>query len=259
MCVAAPDPIAYDVETFRTASETDRRRDCRYPCSVRALLVFDGEQLEVMTDDVSYQGVFLGTDMRIPVGRLVQIDVPDLQFEGQPLRVTARVVYQRERNPLPGSPPAGVGAEMFALDGPARARWEMFVRSIARDAPHRLDAAVRALTAGLVVPDQGRQSFIRRLAVLKLRLRSSHEALGLYERDLPTGGMFLDTDAELPPGAPCIVDIQHPTHCALFRVHCRVLENSRDPQRPGVRVEFLDMDPARRSNFLTFVSDLLAA
>ena len=102
-------------------SKVDARRDFRYSVAVPVTIV-SRTPLTLLTENVSFRGMFLRTDARLPKMHLlrVQIAVPTCATP-----IDTHVVVMTV---LPaGVRAAGVGVAFFALEGEARKEWENFV------------------------------------------------------------------------------------------------------------------------------------
>ncbi len=124
-----PPPAAMGTEQIKMSSsdESDGRCDARYKARIEVMLKRGREGVPLLTEDVSFRGVFLRMDAPPALGQLVRLEVTipeDPTFR-------AHAVVHRVTSAGDGAP--GVGMQFFGLDGRKRAHWESFVDRIRED------------------------------------------------------------------------------------------------------------------------------
>jgi hypothetical protein len=111
---------------------SENRRDLRYRAQLATTLTLGHDTREILTDDVSFRGAFLRTDLVTGPRKLVRVSfiLPDHQdVSGHAMVV--HVLPEGE-----GSDgavrPAGIGIEFFGeISG--RKRWDAFIQELTKD------------------------------------------------------------------------------------------------------------------------------
>lgn len=101
-------------------SSPNQRRDERVEAAIPVVLVRGKTELSLVTTDVSYRGIFVGTAEAPSVRALVKLRV-ELPAGG--FTAHAMVVHVVEER-------AGMGLQFWALGGEDRKVWEEFVRGV---------------------------------------------------------------------------------------------------------------------------------
>lgn len=200
--------------------------------------------MPLLTDDVSFRGVFLRTDSPPPLMQLIRIKFtlpPDnvpLLVHGMGVKI---VTAQEARGRSPG-----VGIEFYGFDGEPRQRWEQFVRWIAQHHPESED---RPVAPGQPV-DPVQRRFVRQRAELRVQLEALDSVVELITGDISQGGMFIRTDLPLNVGTEVSVQLVYGS--ASFPVDC-VVRRRVFGTEAGVGVEFLNMNESMRRKLADFV------
>src|SRR5579863_9410238 len=116
-----------------------KRRDVRFAIRFPAQLSYKHRTTSLMTEDVSYGGVFLGTDTPPPTLQLVGVQLV-LPVGGHALKAHGMTVHVVEPGGPPGRP-CGVGVQFYALDRETRETWEAFVTHVRTTYPRAADQA----------------------------------------------------------------------------------------------------------------------
>ena len=104
----------------------EQQRDRRYQVRVPVTLVQGRKSHHLLTDDVSFGGMFLRTTQFPPTRQLVQIRI-QLEPDGDELVVHAMVA----RVSAPDDSEAhGIGVHLFSLTAEARQRWNQFIHYV---------------------------------------------------------------------------------------------------------------------------------
>jgi uncharacterized protein (TIGR02266 family) len=127
------------------------------------------------------------------------------------------------------------------------------VQRMAREHPEALERPVALAPPDAL--DPVRREHPRFAASLALELRTVDELRTLYTRDVSHGGMFIVTDLVLAPGTALVIEVVHPITRAVFMLEAEVRRASAPGEAPGLGVEFVGVDDARRSAFIDFVRD----
>lgn len=228
----------------------ERRRDRRHPCRIRLVVTRSGHDQAVVTEDVSFTGLFFRTDTPIAERQLVRLrlELPD----GQELAVMGMVA----RNvPARGGLPPGIGIQFYALAPAERKRWFAFVRSAA-SAPAVAVAVAGPAVVSPPVTEAVRRQFPRHPAALKVLLHSIDDLRTFYTRNVSKGGLFISTTLEIPEGTALKVSVIHPKSQERFTLMA-VVRRRATAGDPGLGLEFAALDEHRREEFYEFISSEL--
>src|SRR5579872_5989904 len=114
-----------------------KRRDVRYQIRFPAQLSFARQTRSLLTEDVSLNGVFLGTDTPPPVLQLVRVHlvlpIGDRALLAHGMTVHVVTPAQREGEGALRTP--GIGVQFYALDAETRVTWEGFIRHVEANHP----------------------------------------------------------------------------------------------------------------------------
>jgi Tfp pilus assembly protein PilZ len=228
--------------------EAHGRRDTRYSIRFPARVTHGKRTLSLLTEDVSYGGIFLCTDSPLPLLQLVRVQLVlpigdrALQAHGMTVHVVQPENAQ-ERVP-------GVGVQFYALDQATRDAWDLFIGQVETSCPKSPDQAPLRLPRGFT-PEPIRRRFERHTAVLKVEPTTLAELEEIHSRDVATGSMFVPTRLELPIGTRVVVYVSHPTSGQPFLFEAKVVHRTDSP--PGLGLELIAVDYRCRQDFLDFV------
>lgn len=225
-------------------SGDDKRREARYKAGIAVKVIRNKEILSLMTEDVSFRGVFVKMIAPPALRQLVRMEVP--LPDGPTLQVHAMVVFRVAPG---GDAVAGAGMQFYGLEGRERAQWDHFVQSV-RDA---LPKSARA-PEGVAENSDDRRAFERFAVRFEVRVSTVDELVTLYTRDISKGGMAVETDMELEPGTDVGLDLIHPKTAATFELEATVRRKIRQPSAMGLAVEFKEMTPAQREELERFIA-----
>ena len=236
----------------------ENRREARYRIRIPATLVRGPASNRVMSEDVSLRGLFLRTDLPLTLRQLVRIKIM-VPPEAQIVETHGMIVHAvAPGNPVGRIP--GIGVQFFAMDGPARVRWERFIRYVREtyaNAEHEameLEPAGGARSDPAPLPEPIRREHPRIPARLQVRVRTADDLFQLYTRDVSRGGLFLTTELDLAMGQQLGIDFVHPDTGEAFPLKGVVRHRVRRPGVAGVGVQFLEMDDAIRDRLFDFIS-----
>jgi hypothetical protein len=131
--------------------DDDQRREARYAFQLPAVLWRGKRALDVVTEDVSFRGLFLRVSAPPGVRQLVEIEMV-LPPDDKRIRVHGMVVYVIRAADGDEHAP-GIGVELRGLSGGAHAAWEAFVRGA--QAHLGTKASARAKSAGIAQRGSG--------------------------------------------------------------------------------------------------------
>jgi uncharacterized protein (TIGR02266 family) len=210
-------------------------------------LKYGGRTREVLTEDVSFRGLFARTDDPPQLRELIQIQTKlppnDTPFASQGM--TVWVIAPSEA----GDRVPGAGIQFYAM-GPQRTKWEAFIVWAKRTAEVISDDI--STPGAHEAPDPVRRKHPRYPIRLAVRPRSLSELMTMYTRDVSAGGMFLTSDQGFEVGAILQLDVRHPESERMFSL-AAVVRRRGTAQAPGVGVEFHQMTDAERQRFYEFI------
>jgi Tfp pilus assembly protein PilZ len=231
-----------------------RRRDERFRVQIPIRLKQGARILELVTENVSYRGLFVCTDSPPPLRQLVRIEAllppEDVRFVSHGMSVF--VVAPAEAT----DHPAGAGLQFYGM-GDERRSWEKFVNHIkVRALAERAAAAKAAEDAGNVpMPEPPRRQHERMPVVLEVRPRDVDELARMFTRDVSAGGMFLSTNQRVAIGTDLSLAVKHPATGDMFAVDAVVRRHSSEPA--GIGVELVAMTESKRRAFYEFIYSTL--
>jgi c-di-GMP-binding flagellar brake protein YcgR len=236
-------------------SESDRRRHRRYLIETPARLYLGRKALVGSTVDVSFGGLFLSTEDRVPprqLGRL-GIELPPDRFQFECHAMTVHSIDAGAE----GSWTPGIGLQLFALDPAATTVWTSFIRYVQLRYP---EVVSRNRPQAPADPDaQQRREFSRAPARLELTLGAGPDAASVYSRDVSAGGMFVRTDVDLPVGAGVVIEVVHHETLERFPIDAVVRWRNERRESAGLGVEFVGLDETRRQQFFDFIRSEVVA
>jgi hypothetical protein len=218
----------------------EKRRDARYKAHIALRMTRGRVSTQLVTEDVSFRGVFVRMDAPPALRQLVRLDIT--LPRGATIRPHAMVVY---RVPPGGDHTPGAGLQFYGLDGRERIQWDTFVHEVREESRPVASVPPDAIEAE-------RRQHERYVVRFEVRLRSVDELRSLYTRDISQGGMALETDVVLPVGEHVGLDLVHPTSGAQFGLDAvvrRVIEDR------GLGLEFVKLTDERREALLRFVTE----
>lgn len=210
----------------------ENRREARFPARIVARVVRRGENVELMTNDISFRGAFLRTDAPPGLRQLVKVafDMPG----GETVSAHAMVVHVVP--PGGGEAVPGIGVQFWGPVAEAKA-WEKFV--------YELKVRERAGIATSRATDKVRRSSER----FKLQLEVIIDGRRLSTRDVSETGMAIRSDSAMPVGTRAHLQVHSNGHPSLaFDVIVR--RRIEEPGFTGLGVEFVDMKPETKTALL---------
>lgn len=225
----------------------EQRRDRRFRYQLPVTLLRGAQEVSLLSDDVSFRGLFLRTDDPPPLRQLVQLRMR-LPPGNDELRVHAMAVFSVPPGTAGRTP--GVGVQLYALGDEVRQRWERFVRWVAETHP---EGAAPRNPPGPAAPDPVHRRFPRVARTLTVRTPSVDDLQVLVTRDVSRGGKFLRTSLDVPVGSALRLLVAHPRTGQTFAVDAIVRRRVEGPpERAGIGVEFVGLDDQRREALAAF-------
>jgi hypothetical protein len=174
------------------------RRDRRYNFQIPVKMLSRSGEIALVTEDVSYRGVFLRTLSPPPKMQLLRLrlEVPTMAKGIVTNATVAHVAGPEARVP-------GAGLSFYGLDGEPRRQWEGFIQFV-RD--HHPDAAERQAAAD----HAAEQDRLRAREQVIIAIASVAAFERLVARDIAQGTLFVHSDAPIDVSAPVCVRLIHP-------------------------------------------------
>ena len=219
-------------------SGIQERRDRRYNFQIPVTLASLKGDVTLMTENVSYRGIFLRTNAPPPRMQLCRLraTVPTMTNE---LVTNVIVVHVAAAD----APVQGAGFSFYGLDGQPRADWEKFIQYVRDNHP---DAAERQAAADFAAVQAGR----RKAKELILAVANMSAFQRLVARDIAHGKVVIHTPAQFAVGEAVSVRLIHPVRHDDF-----ILEGVAGLKLPngGLSVQLPKMDAAKTARFVEFV------
>lgn len=216
----------------------NNRRDARYPARIVARIIRRSESLELLTNDVSFRGVFLRTDAPPALRQLVKLEL--VLPEGTLVSGHAMVVHASPRpedEATEGRVP-GIGLQFWgAIEN--RREWERFI--------HELRSQQRMGATAAKVTDKVRRASERIKLALEVRL----DGTTLMTRDISENGLALRTELPLTVGLRAEVTLRAREEVLKFDAIVRRIID--EPDFRGVGVELVDMSADHRDKLARFL------
>lgn len=195
--------------------------------------------IELLTNDVSFRGVFIRTDAPPTLRQLVKFELvlpSNVVVSGH-----AMVVHIAPRPagiPKGEGPVPGIGLQFW---GPVTngKEWEQFI--------HELRARQRAGLASAKATDKVRRASER----FKLAVEVVFDGKTSMTRDVSETGMAVRTDMKLPIGSRAEIELRAGEQRIQFDVV--VKREIEEPSFRGLGVEFVDLDGPRRALLGAFI------
>jgi hypothetical protein len=214
---------------FSTApppSQVERYYHCALPVTLRRR----GEDLRLLTSEVSFKDAFVRTTEPPPVNSLVRL-VFTLPPDDAKIAISAHVARVVAADSGEEHYP-GFAARFVALDGPVKDRWESLVWILRRE--HR--------EAGATTVTFARPSYIARFQLqapvvddIRLTPASVEELVRIVTEEIPTGTIFIQTSTSVVLGANVCVQLVHPITAEAFPLEGVVRRRGAGAQ-PGVLI-----------------------
>lgn len=216
----------------------EKRRDIRYPARIVANLVRRNESVELLTNDVSYRGVFLRTDAPPSLRQLLRVTLtlPNGGAKVSAHGMVVRVVTKAEGGEANRVP--GVGLQFWGpIDQPKA--WDQFI--------YDLKMREKAGMPNARATDKVRRSSER----FKMALDVALGGETMTTRDLSETGMAIRTNSSLPVGTRTTLQIRRGRESIVVDVVVR--RRIEEPSFTGLGVEYVDVPPSARQSIVDLV------
>lgn len=204
---------------------SDKRRDIRYPARIVAKVVRRGEQIDLLTNDVSFRGAFIRTDAPPALRQLVRVTftVPGYDAVVSAHAMVVHVVQPNDHEQIPG-----VGLQFWGPIEQQKA-WETFIHDLKRREREGVPTAR--------FTDKIRRSSER----FKLTLDVELGGKTAQTRDVSETGMAIRTEAAMQLGMRIGVRVSAPGRAEPLELDVIVRRRIVEPGFTGVGVEFVDV------------------
>ena len=215
----------------------DKRREARYPARIIARVLRRNQNIELLTNDVSFRGVFIRTDAPPALRQLVkmQLVLPEDVIVGGHAMVVHVVPTPEAKGE--GAVP-GIGLQFWGPLANARA-WDQFI--------HKLKVREKAGLAAAKASDKVRRASER----FKLQLDVVFDGKTTMTRDISENGMAIRTDVVMPIGTRAQLGLRSGDQVMMFDVVVR--RAIAEPGFKGLGVELVGLQPAQRESLVRFV------
>jgi hypothetical protein len=216
----------------------ERRREPRYLARITARITRQGEQVDLVTDNVSFRGLFLRTDAPPGLRQLIRVGL--VLPSGLVVSAHAMVVHVRKPGDGGGVPGAGLqfwGAMQHSDE------WQQFVRSLAAEQKNAPKPAPKQPPP----IDKVRRSSQR----VKLTLEVVLGGDPTVTRDVSETGMAIRTEAAADVGARLTLVVRGGQRA--YPIEVIVRRKIDEPGFRGLGVEFADLTPKVRAALVGFI------
>jgi len=213
----------------------DKRREPRFPARIVARVVRRGDNVELMTNDVSFRGAFLRTDAPPALRQLVRVAF--VMPGGELVSAHAMVVHVVPPGSGDGIP--GVGVQFWGPIQESKA-WEKYV--------YELKIKERAGIASSRATDKVRRSSER----FKLALEVIVDGRRLSTRDVSETGMAIRSESAMPVGTRAHMQVHANGHPSLA-LDVIVRRRIEEAGFKGLGVEFVDVKPETKDALLALL------
>ncbi len=197
--------------TYLSGPPPESQVERRYRCALPVALRRRGEDLQLLTSDVTFKDAFVRTAAPPPENSLVRL-VFTLPPDDAKLAVSAHVT--RVVTTLAGDDEyPGFAARFVALDGPVKDLWEKLVLKLRRE--HAASVTTTVTFA--------RPSYVARFQLtapvaddIRLLPETIEDFARVVTEDIPTGMLFIPTTTSATLGANVCVKVVHPITRDVF-------------------------------------------
>jgi hypothetical protein len=219
-------------------SKGEQRRDVRYPARIVARVFRRSENIELITNDVSFRGAFIRTDAPPALRQLLRVafELPEAGLTISGHAMVVRIVTPGEGGDAGRVP--GIGVQFWGPIEHARA-WDQFI--------HELKAREKSGVPSSRATDKVRRNSER----FRLALHVEIDGQTMVTRDVSQTGMAIRSDTAIPVGTRTTLQIRRGHESITLDV---VVRRRIDEQRfKGLGVEFVDVPAEARASIIDLV------
>lgn len=221
-------------------SNDDKRREARFPARIVARVVRRAENVELITNDVSFRGAFLRTDAPPALRQLVKVSF--VMPGGELVSAHAMVVHVVQPGSGHGVP--GIGVQFWGPVQESKA-WEKYV--------YDLKVRERAGVPSSRATDKVRRSSER----FKLALEVIVDGRRLSTRDVSETGMAIRSESAMPVGTRAHMQVHANGHSSIA-LDVIVRRRIEEPSFKGLGVEFVDMKSETKTALMSLLRPVAA-
>lgn len=214
---------------------SEQRRDVRYAARIVARVARRQQQIELLTNDVSFRGAFIRSDAPPAIRQLLKVsfELPSREV------VVGHAMVVRVVSPAEGNARVpGMGVQFWGPIDNVKA-WEAFI--------HELKRREQAGTPAARVSDKVRRSSER----FKLALEVELGGQTLVTRDVSRSGMAIRTDSPMPVGVRAQMQLRRGHESVVVDVVVR--RRIDEPDFKGLGVEFVDVTAEARESIVALI------
>jgi hypothetical protein len=228
-----------------------KRRENRFAIQLNVTLRQGQKIQSLLTENVSYRGLFVRTDTPPPLRQLVKLEavLPPLGVRFVSHAMSVFVIRPEDAS---GRAP-GAGIQFYGM-GDERRAWEAFVNHAKRKAGGSDTTEIKVPAVDPAAPDPVRRRYERVPMVLEVLPSTVDDLMQMWTRDISAGGMFLTSPTIPPIGSELKLEVKHPTTGEIFQLESVVRRHGEAGKAKGVGVELVGMSEARRREFFRFVT-----
>lgn len=230
-----------------------RRRDKRFGIDLPAVLHSGRTHAQARTVDVGHGGVFLATDLEIPLRQLVKVQMflppEDAAFEAAGKLVHRVDVASTNRA-------AGFGVQFYGLGREARDLWDQFIAHVRVRQPEVAPLSVHLCHAERIEPIYRRDD--RHALVLRVHAERLPDMVALYERVVKERRMFVLYEGNAFVDDPVGLQVVHPYTDDVFELEGKVVRVVRDASLCALDLTLSSLDEDRLARFDEFLYDAIA-
>lgn len=223
------------VASWTVGNDDDKRREARFPARIVARVVRRNQNVELITNDVSFRGAFLRTDAPPALRQLVKVAF--VMPGGELVSAHAMVVHVVQPGADASVP--GVGVQFWGPVQESKA-WEKYV--------YELKVRERAGIPSSRATDKVRRSSER----FKLALEVIVDGRRLSTRDVSETGMAIRSDSAMPVGTRAHLQVHANGHPSIA-VDVIVRRRIEEPAFKGLGVEFIDVKPETKTALMALL------
>jgi Tfp pilus assembly protein PilZ len=232
----------------------ESRRHRRIPVRLPIRIGEGDDEVTLMSEDVSYSGVFLRTDMFLNSGDRIAmaVRIPDTGEDLKLVGVVAHCINWEQAATFQQGP--GMGIQIYGFDRESLEQWNGFVaRAMALNDARSLDDAARSVDEVREMVQPIRRRFPRMTAKFEVHATSVDDLFEMLSKDISAGGTFLLHEQLLPVRTPVSLAFVHPTDGSRFELSGEVVRVVESPPRcRGMGVHFV-ADTEVRAAFTDFI------
>jgi hypothetical protein len=224
---------------MHTTSVSEKRREVRYPARITARVKRRNEMIEMLTNDVSFRGVFIRTDSPPALRQLVKVELvlaDNVVVSGHAMVV--HVAAPPDGQPKGSGPVPGIGLQFWGPIENAK-HWEQFIHALKRKQLQGTPAAT--------AQDKVRRASER----FKLALEVVLDGKRVMTRDVSENGMAVRTDLAMPIGTRAQLDLRAGQELLTFEIIVR--RTIDEPGFKGLGIELIDVPPERKTDLVRFL------